>query len=150
MDITGTTDTLVPVTSLTDGVVAARAGFVGGTVAAGQTIYTLVDPGQTWVKANIDETSIWRVAPGQRAEIHVDALNRDFTGRVEAVTPASSATFSLLPTGNVSGNFTKVTQYVPIKVAVDAGGTALPLGTSVEIKIQVREPSSAFPLPWHP
>ena len=80
----------------------------------------------------------------------VDALNRDFVGRVDAITPASAATFSLLPSSNASGNFTKVTQYVPIKVAVDAAGVVLPLGTSVEVRIHVREPRSAFPLPWQP
>jgi multidrug resistance efflux pump len=150
LDITGTTDTLAPVISQIDGVVAARSGFVGGTVASGQPIYTLVDPDQTWVKANIDESSIWRLVPGQPVEVHVDALNRDFPGRVLAITPASASTFSLLPSGNVSGNFTKVTQYVPIKVAVETSGVALPIGTSVEVKVQVREPTSALPMPWQP
>jgi multidrug resistance efflux pump len=150
MDIVGTNDALVSVSAQMDAVVAARTGFVGGTVAAGQPIYSLVDPGQTWVKANIDEASIWRVAVGQPVEVHVDALNRVFTGRVEAITPASSATFSLLPSGNVSGNFIKVTQYVPIKISVDSSGIMLPLGTSVEVRVRVREQSSPIPMPWQP
>ena len=77
-------------------------------------------------------------------------MNRYFAGRVDAITPASAATFSLLPANNASGNFTKVTQYVPVKIAVDARGVVLPLGTSVEVRIQVREPGSEFPLPWQP
>ena len=103
-----------------------------------------------WIKANIEESSAWRVTLGQAVDIHVDALNQDFVGRVDAITPASAATFSLLPANNASGNFTKVTQYVPIKIVVDTRGTVLPLGTSVEIKIHVREPGSEFPLPWQP
>lgn len=150
LGVTGTTDSLVSVYAPLSGIVAARMGYVGGTVAAGQPIYALIDPAQVWVRANVEESSAWKLALGQAVDVHVDALNRDFAGRVEAITPASAATFSLLPSNNASGNFTKVTQYVPVKIAVDAGGTVLPLGTSVEVRIHVREPGSAFPLPWQP
>jgi biotin carboxyl carrier protein len=150
MGLTGTDDSLVSVYAPLNGIVAARMGQVGGTVSAGQPIYSLMDPAQVWVRANIEEASAWRVQNGQSAVIHVDALNRDFWGHVDAITPASAATFSLLPSSNASGNFTKVTQYVPVKIAVDTGGAVLPLGTSVEVRIQVREPTSEFPLPWQP
>jgi multidrug resistance efflux pump len=150
MGVTGNTDTLVSVYAPLTGVVASRMGYVGGTVAAGQPIYALVDPSQVWVRANIEESSAWRVQVGQPVEIHVDALNQDFTGHVDAITPASAATFSLLPSNNASGNFTKVTQYLPVKVVVDGAGMVLPLGTSAEVRIHVREPGSAFPLPWQP
>src|SRR5262249_19827077 len=113
MGLTGTDDSLVPVYAPLNGIVAARIGQVGGTVSAGQPIYALIDPAQVWVKANIEESNAWRVQAGQAAVIHVDALNRDFWGHVDAITPASAATFSLLPANNASGNFTKVTQYVP-------------------------------------
>jgi multidrug efflux pump subunit AcrA (membrane-fusion protein) len=150
MGITGTSDSLVPVYSPLNGIVAARMGHVGGTVTAGQPIYALVDPAQVWIRANIEESNAWRVQVGQAALIHVDALNRDFVGYVDAITPASAATFSLLPANNASGNFTKVTQYVPVKIIVDTRGVVLPLGTSVEVRIQVREPGSEWPLPWSP
>jgi len=151
MGITGTDDSLVPVYSPLNGIVAARLGHVGGTVTAGQPIFFLVDPSQVWIRANIEEASAWRVQVGQAAQIHVDALNRNFWGHVDAITPASAATFSLLPANNASGNFTKVTQYVPVKIVVDdARGVVLPLGTSVVVRIQVREPTSELPLPWQP
>jgi multidrug resistance efflux pump len=151
MSVTGNADTLVSVYSPLNGVVAARTGHVGGTVTAGQPIYSLVDPSQVWVRANIEEASAWRLQSGQAAEIHVDALNQRFSGHVDAITPASAATFSLLPANNASGNFTKVTQYVPVKIIVDdARGVILPLGTSVEVRIQVRQPPSEWPLPWQP
>jgi multidrug resistance efflux pump len=148
VSVTGNTDSLVSVYAPLTGIVAARMGYVGGTVAAGQPIYSLVDPAQVWVKANVEESLAWRVVNGQPVDVHIDALNRDFTGHVEAITPASAATFSLLPSNNASGNFTKVTQYVPVKIVVDTGGTVLPLGTSVEVRIHVREPQTAYPLPW--
>lgn len=150
MGITGTSDALVPVYSPLNGIVAARMGHVGGTVTAGQPIYSLVDPDRVWIRANIEEAQAWRVEPGQVADVHVDALNRGFVGQVDAITPASAATFSLLPANNASGNFTKITQYVPVKIVVDTRGVMLPLGTSVEVRIHVREPGSAFPLPWQP
>ena len=150
MGLTGTADSLVSVYAPLNGIVAARMGQIGGTVSAGQPIYSLIDPAQVWIRANIEEANAWRIQAGQSAEIHVDALNRDFWGHVDAITPASAATFSLLPANNASGNFTKVTQYVPVKIAVDAPGVVLPLGTSVEVRIQVREPGSEFPLPWQP
>ena len=150
MGITGSSDALVPVYSPLTGIVAARMGHVGGTVTAGQPIYSLVDPRQVWIRANIEEAQAWRVEVGQQAEIHVDALNRNFVGQVDAITPASAATFSLLPANNASGNFTKVTQYVPVKIMVDTRGVMLPLGTSVVVRIKVREPASEYPMPWQP
>jgi biotin carboxyl carrier protein len=150
MGITGNSDSLVPVYSPLNGIVAARMGHVGGTVTAGQPIYSLVDPRQVWIRANVEEASAWRVEVGQVAYIHADALNRDFVGQVDAITPASAATFSLLPGNNASGNFTKVTQYVPVKIVVDTRGVVLPLETSVEVRILVREPPSEWPLPWEP
>jgi multidrug resistance efflux pump len=138
LDQTGSVNSQVGVRAPFSGVVAARMGYVGGTVTAGQAIYALVDPSRIWVNANVEESKIGRVRQGQPVEVHADALGQTFPARVVAVTPASAATFSLLPSQNASGNFTKVTQYVPVKIAVDSGDTVLPLGTSVEVRIQVQ------------
>ena len=70
---------------------------------------TIVDPTQLWVNANIEETNVGQLKVGQTVTVHVDALNADIPGKVEAVTPATANTFSLLPSSNASGNFTKVT-----------------------------------------
>ncbi|HZU07610.1 MAG TPA: efflux RND transporter periplasmic adaptor subunit [Chloroflexota bacterium] len=138
LDQTGSLNAQVPVRAPLAGMVAARMGAVGGTVSAGQAIYALVDPKRIWINANVEEAKVGRVRPGQPAEVHVDALGQTFPGRVVAVTPATAATFSLLPSQNVSGNFTKVTQWVPVKIAVDSGDTILPLGASVEVRIRVQ------------
>jgi multidrug resistance efflux pump len=78
----------------------------------------------------------------------MDALGFTLEGRVMAITPASAATFSLLPSQNASGNFVKVTQLVPVKILVSSGGQVLPLGTSATVRIKVREPVGG--VPWEP
>ena len=69
--------------------------------------------------------------------VHVDALNADIPGKVVAVTPATAGIFSILPTSNTSGNFTKVTQLVPVRISVNLGNQPLLLGANVEVKIRV-------------
>lgn len=140
--------TFVSVRAPFTGLIVARQGQVGGTVSAGQPMYTLVDLARIWVRANIEETKVARLRPGQPVEIHLDALGQSFDGRVVSITPASAATFSLLPSQNTSGNFIKVTQLVPVKIAIDARGVVLPLGTSATVRVQVQEPD--VPPPWRP
>jgi multidrug resistance efflux pump len=101
-------------------------------------VLQVVDLGKLWVTANVDEGKISRVNVGQPVDVHVDALGKDFKGTVMAITPASAATFSLLPQNNAAGNYTKVTQRVPVKIAVDYAGNMLFPGTSAEVNIQVR------------
>ena len=83
-----------------------------------------------WVNANIEETNIGRLKVGQPVIVHVDALNADIPGRVEAVTPATANIFSLLPSSNASGNFTKVIQLVPVRVSVNLGNQPMLLGAN--------------------
>jgi multidrug resistance efflux pump len=150
---TGATDARLSVRSPISGVVAARLASVGSTVSAGQPIYALVDTSQIWVRANVEEGKYSQLQPGQPVEVRADALQLSFPGRVEAVSPASAATFSLLPTQNTSGNFTKVTQLVPVKISVATGGRLLPLGTSVTVKIEVRQAAGGllgFASSWLP
>jgi multidrug resistance efflux pump len=121
------------------GIVVARQANVGDTVAVGQPIVTVVDPSKLWIQAQIKETDIDRVKVGQPVDVSVDSLGKTLPGRVIAVSQASAATFSLLPASNASGNFTKVTQLVPVKISVDYGNLPLVLGSSVEVSIRVRE-----------
>jgi multidrug resistance efflux pump len=139
LDFLGNADTKVGVPSPIDGVVIATPVAIGATVQAGQAIVELVDPRQLWVNANIDETSIGRVQVGDAVTVHVDALNDDVPGVVEAITPATAATFSLLPSNNAAGTFNKVAQLVPVRIGVILGDQPALLGTSVEVKIRVRD-----------
>jgi membrane fusion protein, multidrug efflux system len=86
----------------------------------------------------VDEAQINRISIGQPADVHVDTLGKTLRGTVVAITPASAATFSLLPQNNASGNYTKVTQRVPVKITVDYAGDLLFPGTSAEVTIKVR------------
>jgi multidrug resistance efflux pump len=139
MDFLGAGDTHVDVLAPVDGVVIAEPVAVGSMVAAGQPIVSIVDPSQLYVTANIEETNIGRVRIGQSVTVHVDALGTDIPGKVEVVTPATAGSFSVLPSSNASGNFTKVTQLVPVRVSVNLGNQPLLLGANVEVKIRVSD-----------
>ena len=134
-----TSDSLIEVRAPTGGVVIARNANPHDIVPAGQPLLTIVDPGQLWVTANIEETQIRRVRLGQPVLVHVDALDLDLSGRVVAITPASAGTFSLLPNQNMSGNFTRVTQLVPVRIALDEPDERLMIGTSASVTIQVAD-----------
>jgi multidrug resistance efflux pump len=133
-----TQDTQAPVTAPISGVVVQRLADPGDSVTAGQAIVAVVDPKNLWVTANIEETQISRVHVGQPVEIHIDSLNENLPGQVIAVDQATQGEFSLLPQVTTAGNFTKVTQLVPVKIAVDAGAQPLVLGSSVEVQISTR------------
>lgn len=139
LEFRATDDALVDVTAPADGVVIARAANPGDTVPAGQSLLTLVDPRSLWVNANIEETQVKKLSIGQHVDVHVDVLDVDLSGKVVAITPASAATFSLIPSQNVSGNFTKVTQLMPVKIELDQADPRLAVGTSVEVKIRIAE-----------
>jgi multidrug resistance efflux pump len=135
----GAGDTHVDVQAPVDGIVIAEPVAVGATVAAGQPIVSIVDPSALYVNANIEETNIARVRVGQPVTVHVDALGADIPGKVEAVTPATASSFSILPSSNTSGNFTKVTQLVPVRISVNLGNQPMLVGANVEVKIRVAD-----------
>jgi multidrug resistance efflux pump len=139
MGFLGAGDTHVDVQAPVDGIVIAEPVAVGATVSAGQPIVSIVDPSDLWVNANVEETNIARVKVGQPVTVHIDALSADIPGKVVAVTPATAATFSMLPTSNTSGNFTKVTQLVPVRISVNLGNQPLLLGANVEVRIRTTQ-----------
>ena len=122
------------------GYVAAIWAYPGAVVSPGQPIVTLYDISNVWVTANIKETNIYRIEPGQQVEIKVDMLGgAKLKGKVEGVAAATAASFSLLPQNTTTANFTKVAQVVPVKIAIEnPAGYLLVPGTSVEVRIAVR------------
>ncbi len=137
LDFVGSENQRAEIKASISGVVVARQANVGDTVAMGQPTITVVDPSKLWVQAQIEETKVGRVQVGQPVEVKVDSLGKTLQGRVVAVSRASAGTFSLLPSSNASGNFTKVTQLVPVKISIDYGDQSLVLGSSVEVSIRV-------------
>jgi multidrug resistance efflux pump len=138
LNFQGTQDQEAVVRSSLTGVVVERDANPGDTIAQGQAIIGVVDPQQLWVQALIDENQVHRVKLGDYVDVHSDDLALTLPGRVLAINRASAASFSPLPSTDTSGNFTKVTQLVPIKIAVQYGNLPLVLGSSVEITIHVQ------------
>jgi membrane fusion protein (multidrug efflux system) len=128
------------------GVVGARAVRLGQLVAPGTTLLAVVPLGQTYVIANFKETQVARLRVGQSVEIRADAFGkRPIAGRVESFAPATGSEFALIPVENAVGNFTKIAQRVPVKIAVAPGAlsAALRPGLSVEVKVDVSNQTGA-------
>src|SRR5262249_14783951 len=103
-----------------DGTVGERQVRTGQLVSPGTQVVTFVESIR-WVQANYRETQLTKLKPGDPAEIRIDVYpGQIFTGRVLEIAPASGSQFALLPPDNATGNFTKVVQRVPVKIALDA------------------------------
>jgi membrane fusion protein (multidrug efflux system) len=121
-----------------DGLVIQKLAQPGNVIDPGQVAIVISDVDHAWVEANIEETSSAKLKIGQPVTITIDE-GGTLTGHVQEITAATASQFSLLPTENASGNFTKVVQKIPIKVALDPHpGRILKAGQSVTIKILVR------------
>lgn len=130
-----------------DGVVANRAVEPGQFVQAGTRLMALVPSHLSYIEANFKETQIADVHPGQKATITVDALGKtSYSGQVVSLAPASGAEFSLLPPENATGNFTKITQRIPVKIAVPEDLLrVLRAGLSVSVTVDTRDHGQASP-----
>jgi len=104
------------------GIVSRKTVEPGQVVQAGQPLMALVDLEHTWITANFKETQLKSMQPGQKAEVEVDGLGgRAFKAHVESIAAATGAKFSLLPPENATGNFVKVVQRIPVKIALEPG-----------------------------
>lgn len=122
-------------------IITKRTIEPGALLQPGQTAMMLVPMEEIWVTANVKETKLGHVAVGDTVEITVDSYTgRTFLGTVESISPATGAKFALLPPDNATGNFTKVVQNVPVRIAI-----ARPLdpkyplrpGMSVDVSIRI-------------
>ena len=107
------------ITAPQEGIVGERKVRAGQLVSPGTQVVSLVER-QVWVQANYRETQLRNIREGDRAEIRVDAFpGLVLKGKVAQIAPASGSQFALLPPDNATGNFTKVTQRVPVKIVLD-------------------------------
>jgi multidrug resistance efflux pump len=121
-----------------DGIIIKKQCTVGEIESAGQTLAMMIDPKKLYISANIEETVLGRVRPGQTVDISIDQFGGEkFAGRVKFVGQAANSTFSLLPS-STSGTFTKVVQRVPVKIEFDQHAARFLPGTNAVIKIHVR------------
>ena len=125
-----------------DGIVGNLAVQKGDLVSAGQRLAALVPVNALYIDANFKETQLAGMVPGETAHLHIDALGDDtIDGTVMSVSPASGSVFSLLPPENATGNFTKVVQRVPVRIALPQDALLsgrLRAGLSVVVNVDSR------------
>jgi membrane fusion protein (multidrug efflux system) len=133
----GYTHVVTPVS----GIVGEKSVNVGDRVQAAQELLGVVQVDNLWITANYKETQLRRMHPGQRADVHVDALDETFGGYVESLPGASGARYSLLPPENATGNYVKVVQRLPVRIRLDSGqrdADRLRPGMSAEPRVWLR------------
>ncbi len=127
------------ITSPLDGIVDQTFVKSGEYLMPGQRIALIHNPKDIWVKANIKETEIRHLQLSQSVAVTVDAYpDRVFQGEIVRIGNAATSQFALLPSTNPSGNFTKITQRIPVKIAVQQEQELLKPGMMVEIAIDIR------------
>ncbi|HEY1140636.1 MAG TPA: HlyD family secretion protein [Lysobacter sp.] len=121
-----------------DGRVSERIARVGQYVRSGTPLIALV-ASDVWVVANFKETQLQGMQPGARVDIVVDAVpGARFHGRIESLSPASGAQFALLPPDNATGNFTRIAQRVPVRIALlDPGAQRASLRPGMSATVRV-------------
>jgi membrane fusion protein (multidrug efflux system) len=124
------------------GIVSKKSVEIGQVVQPGQPLMAIIPLEDVWVTANFKETQLRDMRVNQRAVIDVDAYGgREFKAHIESLAAATGSRFSLLPPENATGNFVKVVQRVPIRIAIDEKQDAAQLlrpGMSVNVKVYTK------------
>ncbi len=126
-----------------DGVIAKRWLLAGDVVQPGQSIFSLSGQSVRWVIVYLEETKLSAISLNQTAKFTIDAFgDRWFQGKIFSIGATTASLFSLIPANNASGNFTKVTQRVPVKISIDSDERGMDIkklsilpGMSVVVKI---------------
>ena len=110
-------------------------------MSPGTQVLSFIDR-TVWVQANFRETQLTNIAVGNPVDVRIDVYpGQVLHGRVLAIAPASGSQFSLLPADNATGNFTKVVQRVPIKIALDDSTLTSQLRSGLSAVVTVRTKS---------
>ena len=111
----------------------------GEYITPGQRLAMMHNPARVWIDANIKETEVRKLKIGQPVKVSVDAYpDETFKGTVAIIGNAATSEFALLPTPNPSGNFTKITQRLPVRISIDQQDRKLRPGMMVEVNIDIR------------
>ena len=136
------------ITAPFDGTIGVRTVAVGQYVQPGSQLMAVVPLHDVYVTANYKETQLTDVRPGQPVTIDVDTFpDAAVHGTVQSIAPASGEEFALLPPDNATGNFTKIVQRIPVKIAIDENDPLLGMlrpGMSVEPTIDTKPGAAAF------
>ncbi|BAU28461.1 CusB/HlyD membrane fusion family barrel-sandwich protein [Aneurinibacillus soli] len=126
----------IDITAPIDGTLVQNKVTKGQMVAPGQLLGQMVNMKQLYIEANIEETSIKDVKKGAEVDVTFDVNpNTTFKGKVEQIGLATNSMFSLLPPQNASGNYTKVTQHVPVRISIDSYPAEAVPGMNATIRI---------------
>jgi membrane fusion protein (multidrug efflux system) len=113
-----------------DGIIARRWLLPGDVVQPGQSVLTLTISKNLWVVAFLEETKIADIRQGQNVQFTLDAFHGvKFSGKVFLVGSTTASVFSLIPANNASGNFTKVTQRIPVRISIESAGNNQPISS---------------------
>ncbi len=130
-----------------DGYVGNRAAQVGAYVASGAYLLSVIPARGLWVDANFKEDQLAQMRPGQPATVIADVLpGQVFHGHVLSLAPGTGAVFSVIPPENATGNFTKIVQRVPVRIALDDGAAtlgALRPGLSMTVSVDMKPGAQA-------
>lgn len=125
-----------------DGYVADRSAHPGTYVSAGTPLLSIVPARGLWVDANFKEDQLRDIKPGDPVDVVADVLpGTTFRGHVQSLSPATGAVFSVIPPQNATGNFTKIVQRVPVRIALDGKAAvlgALRPGLSTSVSVDTR------------
>jgi membrane fusion protein (multidrug efflux system) len=114
----------------TTGIIAKRWVLPGDVVQAGQSIFSVNNNQKFWIQVYLEETKMETLHVGQKVIFTIDTYpDVEFSGKIFMISPSTASQFSLIPPNNASGNFTKVTQRVPLKVSIDAVNDGKPLSS---------------------
>ncbi|MFP5209987.1 MAG: HlyD family secretion protein [Acidobacteriota bacterium] len=125
------------------GIITRKSVEINQNVSTGQNLLTLVSLEDLWVTANFKETQLRRMKAGQPVKIHVDATDKDYSGRVTQIGGATGSVLSLFPPENATGNYVKVVQRVPVRIdftdlAKEDPNHELRPGLSLEPSVRVK------------
>ena len=115
---------------------------VGNRVAASQTLFWLVS-GRPWVEANFKEDQLAHMRVGQPATVKIDAYDHRLKAHVVSFSPGTGSSFALLPPENATGNWVKVVQRLPVRLALDESAPQLSAGLSAKVTVDVRSDKAA-------
>jgi membrane fusion protein (multidrug efflux system) len=130
-----------------DGVVSRMRLEPGEWVEEGEPAFSIINPATTWIEANLKETQLEHVEVGQQVEITVDAYPEGlWIGEIASISPATGAEFALIPPQNATGNWVKVVQRLPVRIAVAPRQDQPPLRAGMTVSVSIdteREPKLA-------
>jgi membrane fusion protein, multidrug efflux system len=119
---------------------------LGRFVAAGTPVFSVIDDQAPWVDANPKETDITYLRVGQKVALSIDSFpDRTFTGTVVSVSPGTGAQFSILPAQNATGNWVKIVQRVPVRIAFDKDEDTRLLRSGMSVNVEIDTGHSRLP-----